>query len=72
MKEARDAEGGESRREVEKTWGRNEAGRWEILHEVDTSGNAAKRDDTPGRTALKGSARKEGENTPKRAGRTRE
>jgi len=25
-----------------------------------------------GRTALKGSARKEGENTPKRAGRTRE
>jgi hypothetical protein len=56
MKQARETDDGASRREVEKTWGRNEAGSWEFpcperdpqnnSGGVNAVGDAAKRDGT--------------------------
>jgi hypothetical protein len=51
MKQARDAGGGASRREVEKTRGRNVAGDWDFPRNWTPPDNAAKREETPGRTA---------------------
>jgi hypothetical protein len=51
MKQARDAGGGASRREVEKTCGRNVAGDWDIPRKWTPPDSAAKREETPGRAA---------------------
>jgi hypothetical protein len=80
MKQARESDDGANRREVEKTWGRNEAGGWELPRSarslqnrnggVDVDGDAAKRAGTPaGVVARTRGDREESEDTSKRRGR---
>jgi len=73
MKQARKADGGASRRGVEKTRGRNAAGVGERTRTVDNVGDVAKRAETQAGVAEpKGEAGEAGEGTPKRRRGTRE